>query len=711
MSLPWAAKLELNLHGMEFVHPEILWALTALAIPIAVHLLHFRRFRKVAFSQVAFLNEVKRETKAMQQIRQWLILLLRLLGMVGIILAFAQPFFPPEDELGTGEDSVSGHAIAIYVDNSFSMQALGEDGQLLQSAQNKAAVVVEQFEPTDRFQIVTNDFSGRDQIFLTQDQAMERLVEIETSPVVRPVEAVMKRMAGQLEKEPLRKRVAYLFSDLQESTHRFEPESTAADTNARWHFIPEFASTAPNIWVDSIWFEEPLQLAGRPASLRIRVRHNAKQAVEGLPMHLNIQGERVAAGTFNLIPGLATDTALRFTHGLAGLQRGRIAIEDAPIQFDDDLYFGYEVRDEIRVLHITDDPNGKSAQAIARVFQSTDNLYRLSTSATWTPQQITQEHLVLVSGVASPSSGLIQTLATFIKQGGSVCYMPDRASSNTSFFEAMGAESKGSWVAASDRVAELQTNHPFFAGVFDEQPERLNLPTISALWQRKTTAREEVLASTLLGHPFFSRLAWGQGTAYFLATSPDPSCSNLTRHALWVPLLLRMAEQAKATPILWGVIGQTLPISITASPEDLESVQLMGPISDAQGTESDPMIAQNWLPEARFIQGRTSLQIGSLALDPGHYQIDFSKKPVATIGINQDRKESDHIAFSVTSFQAQWAEWGWSHVDVLPTSAAGLTQVIDRLEKGTPLWFLFILLALIALFAESFLLRSWKRSS
>ena len=83
---------------MEFVHPEILWALSALAIPIAVHLLHFRRFRKVAFSQVAFLNEVKRETKAMQQIRHWIILLLRLLALSAIILAFAQPFFPPEGE-------------------------------------------------------------------------------------------------------------------------------------------------------------------------------------------------------------------------------------------------------------------------------------------------------------------------------------------------------------------------------------------------------------------------------------------------------------------------------------------------------------------------------------------------------------------------------------------------------------------------------------
>ena len=696
---------------MEFVHPEILWALTALAIPIAVHLLHFRRFRKVAFSQVAFLNEVKRETKAMQQIKHWLILLLRLLGMAGMILAFAQPFFPPEDEVGTGMDQTAGHAISIYVDNSFSMQALGEDGQLLQSAQNKASTVVEQFDPTDRFQVVTNDFSGRDQIFLTQEQALERLASIEATPIVRPLEVVMKRMAGQLEKEPLRKRVAYLFSDLQSSTHRFEPESTAADTNARWHFIPEFASTSPNIWVDSVWFEEPLQLAGRPASLRIRLRHNAKKAVEGLPMHLNMQGNRVAAGTFNLVPGIATDTALRFTHGLAGLQRGRIAIEDAPIQFDDALYFGYEVRDEIRVLHITDNPNGQSAQAVTRVFQSTDNLYRLNTSSSWTPQEIAQEHLILVSGVASPSSGLIQTLANFVDQGGSVCYMPDRASSNSSIYEAMGAADKGSWISISDRVAQLQTNHPFFAGVFDTQPERLNLPTVAELWQRKTAAREEILASTLLGHPFFSKLAHGQGTVYFLATSPDLTCSNLTRHALWVPILLRMAEQAKATPVVWGVIGQTNSISIASTPKDLESVALVGPLSETSLTSQAPLDAQNWLPEARFIQGRTALQIGSLGLQTGHYNVNFVNETVAILGINQDRIESDHRAFSVDSFQAQWAEWNWSHVDVLPTSAAGLTHVIERLEKGNSLWFHFIFAALIALLAESFLLRSWKRSS
>ncbi len=696
---------------MEFVHPEILWALSALAIPIAVHLLHFRRFRKVAFSQVAFLNEVKRETKAMQQIRHWIILLLRLIALSAIILAFAQPFFPPEGATADENDTIAGHAISIYVDNSFSMQAIGEDGQLLQSAKNKAAVVVEQFEATDRFQIVTNEFSGRDQIFLTQEQAMERLAEIKTSPVVRPVEAIMKRMGAQLEKEPLRKRVGYLFSDLQETTHRFSPESAAADTNAQWHFIPEFASTSPNIWIDSIWFEEPLQIAGRPASLRIRLRHNAKQPVEGIPMNLNIQGERVAAGTFNLLPGLPTDTALRFTHGLAGLHRGRIAIEDAPIQFDDDLYFGYDVRDEIRILHITDDANSETSRSIERVYQSAENLYRLNTVTTWSPRELEDEQLVLVSGVSSPSSGLIQTLATFVDQGGSVCYMPERTSSDPQFFQAFDGQSKGSWISVSDRVSTLETNHPFFTGVFDSQPERLNLPTISELWHRETSAREEVLASTLLGHAFFSRLTFGKGTVYFLGTSPDPSCSNVTRHALWVPLLLRMAEQSKATPVMWGVIGQKAPIAVAAEPEAIESVSFSGPIAPAAPIDQPISKEPNWLPEARVIQGRTFIEIGNLNLDPGHYRVRFGAKDIALFGINQNRQESDHSAFTVAEFQAQWAEWNWSHVDVVQASADALSEAIDRLEKGNPVWFLFMYIALFVLFVESFLLRSWKRSS
>ncbi|HBL38292.1 MAG TPA: hypothetical protein DDZ19_04290, partial [Flavobacteriales bacterium] len=155
---------------MEFVHPEILWGLGALAIPIVIHLLHFRRFKRVRFSQVSFLKDVQRETKATQQIKHWWILLLRLLAFAAIVLAFAQPKLISMQ--GTGTSGNTGHAVSLFVDNSLSMQGMGEEGQLFQSARNKASLVLDQYKPTDQFQVLTNDFSGRDQTFLTKDQAL-----------------------------------------------------------------------------------------------------------------------------------------------------------------------------------------------------------------------------------------------------------------------------------------------------------------------------------------------------------------------------------------------------------------------------------------------------------------------------------------------------------------------------------------------------------
>ena len=47
---------------MQFLFPVFLVALISIAIPIIIHLFHFRRFKKVYFTNVRFLKEVKEET-------------------------------------------------------------------------------------------------------------------------------------------------------------------------------------------------------------------------------------------------------------------------------------------------------------------------------------------------------------------------------------------------------------------------------------------------------------------------------------------------------------------------------------------------------------------------------------------------------------------------------------------------------------------------
>ena len=82
---------------MIFVNPVFLWGLLALLIPIAVHLFNFRRYRKVYFSNVDRLMEVKSEKRRVRQLRQWLVLLMRCLAIAALVLAFAQPTIPAAD--------------------------------------------------------------------------------------------------------------------------------------------------------------------------------------------------------------------------------------------------------------------------------------------------------------------------------------------------------------------------------------------------------------------------------------------------------------------------------------------------------------------------------------------------------------------------------------------------------------------------------------
>ena len=121
---------------MQFLFPGFLWALLALAVPVILHLFYFRRYKKIYFSNVRFLREVKEETSARNKLRNLLILLARCLALAFIVLAFAQPFIPVSSDTAQGEKAVS-----VYLDNSFSMQAFGDDLPLPDRARQRAREV------------------------------------------------------------------------------------------------------------------------------------------------------------------------------------------------------------------------------------------------------------------------------------------------------------------------------------------------------------------------------------------------------------------------------------------------------------------------------------------------------------------------------------------------------------------------------------------
>ncbi|PJF37561.1 MAG: hypothetical protein CUN55_21440, partial [Phototrophicales bacterium] len=99
---------------MTFLHPEYLWGLLTMSIPLIIHLFNFQRPRVVYFTNVAFLREVKSTATARNRLRHWLVLLMRMLFLAALSIAFARPMLSNSEENSTSAEV----KVSVYLDNS-----------------------------------------------------------------------------------------------------------------------------------------------------------------------------------------------------------------------------------------------------------------------------------------------------------------------------------------------------------------------------------------------------------------------------------------------------------------------------------------------------------------------------------------------------------------------------------------------------------------
>jgi hypothetical protein len=83
--------------------------------------------------------------------------------------------------------------VGVYVDNSFSMNALSEKGQLLELARNKAAEIGQSYPAGTRFMIFTNDLEPRHQNLLNKEQFISQVIDLKQSPAVIPLSFINNR--------------------------------------------------------------------------------------------------------------------------------------------------------------------------------------------------------------------------------------------------------------------------------------------------------------------------------------------------------------------------------------------------------------------------------------------------------------------------------------------------------------------------------------
>ena len=178
---------------MYFNHPEFLYGLPAVLIPLIIHLFNFRRYKKLWFSNIEFLKNITAQTRKQNKLKHLIVLLLRMLAVALIVLAFAGP--EPAGHRNRTAPATGG-LTAVYVDNSYSMMAEGEEGRLFEEAVSRARELVTHSPRDKRFLLLTNNVRPSQRRVLTKEETLNELDRLTISPATGTVSRVVHNAAS-----------------------------------------------------------------------------------------------------------------------------------------------------------------------------------------------------------------------------------------------------------------------------------------------------------------------------------------------------------------------------------------------------------------------------------------------------------------------------------------------------------------------------------
>lgn len=682
---------------MTFVNPLFLYGLFAVAIPVIIHLFTFRRYRKVYFSNVHFLKDIQVKSRRKSRLRQLIILMLRILVIICLVLAFAQPYMPDDKTALNFEDK---SAVCLYVDNSFSMETENVNGILLEEARRKASEIVESYKNTDEFSLLTNDFEGRHNRFVSKEDVLNWISETDFSPVFRTQSEVVDRFGRMLKDTDAGNKIIYLISDFQKNT--FNPGDFTKDTSLHLFLVPLSNPSTNNVYVDSCWFAGPVLHLNQQAELKVRLRNAGSENLERIPVKLFINGQQRAAASFNIQAEDSREITLPYTIRNTGIHSGSIEITDYPVLFDDIYYFSYMVSQRLPVLVIHDDEGeNKYLNLLYRNDSVIDhqnvNINALDYSG------LNNYRLIILNHLKEIPSGLAQSLNAYMNNGGSVALFPSEDGSINSYNSFLALFDAGGYAVMKQQevfVDYVNRQHAIFKDVFEEIPDNADLPKVEAYFPLRFAQTDfaDVLLELQNGDPLVASKTAEGGLLYISAVPLRTKFTNLPAHAVFVPLLYNMALLSSNQGLMVRWIGESEPLELRAAGSGDEDILKLKMI------ESD----FEFIPRQQNSKGISRLFFNNRPQQAGNFMILSEGESIAGLSFNYDRNESQLNTYTREEIEELLNENEIKRIILLDTEKKAVSELIHNLGKGTRLWKLFIILALAFIAGEIAVIRLWK---
>ncbi|MDP1801526.1 MAG: VWA domain-containing protein [Bacteroidota bacterium] len=683
---------------MMFVYPAFIWALAAVTIPIIIHLFNFRRYKKVYFTNVRFLKELQHQSKSKSRLREILVLIARCLAIACLVLAFCQPVLFDKNTVIT---NTGAKAVSIYIDNSFSMENVNKQGPLLEIAKNKAKEIIKAFGNGDKFQIITNDFEGKHQRFNSKEDAINVIDEVKISSATRLYSDVLKRQTEFLRSSNLADQKVYALSDAQETT--FNLNEIQNDTTVKVTIVPLKANEVNNIYIDTCWFETPLQQKGFIQKLHANIVNYGNTNLEIGSAKLFLNKQQIAISSFSVEANSKKEIQFTFECKKEGVNYGSIKIEDFPITFDDELFFAFNSKVNVSVCLISGKDQTQD-NSIATLFK-TDSLFKLNS---FSEQAIDfgafkTSDVVILNQLAELSSGLMAELLKFTNTGGSVVFIPSQNANIPSYNQGLNMLQMPNLVALDSsklKVDKIELASKFYAGVFEKVSDRLNLPVVTNHF--KVTRTNNMDFETILmlqnSDALFGLSRKDNALVYLFTVPLNEKCTNFPKHALFVPTFYQICFNSL----------KSVPLSYQASSNVVINIK-----NDMASADQPPHIKQvggllDVIPESRALNNGMALYTQRQINLPGFFEVQRNNTLLLPLAFNYSRKESNLKCRDIEQLKKIIDDKAFKNIQLIEDTSEDITSQIQQGAEGKKLWKIFIILTLLFIGIEIALLRFLK---
>lgn len=585
---------------MQFKHPEILYFIFLLVIPILVHLFQLRRFKKEYFTNVRFLTALSIQTRKSSKIKKLLLLATRLLILTCLILAFAQPFFVAK------ENKNSTNEMYIVLDNSFSMQAKGQKGELLKRA------VQELLENTPE-NVTFSLFTNSENYWNTNIKEIRNsLQNLKYSAIPFQLDNIMAKVKSH--KSVFKKDIVII----TDAVGLKKKELRHFDSSDSPYFIIPKAEQKNNVSIDSVFIHETLDDFYEISVLLSRYGDDSKP----IPIALYNQNKLIAK---TIVTFETKKKSINFTIPKQAFH-GYVSIIDSGLAYDNTLYFSISKIKKINVIGISET---EKSNFLSRIYTSDEFNFNNFAIGSLDYDSLEKQDAIVLNELDEIPKALQTTLKSFVQKGGNLIVIPSPKTSipnMNQFLMNFGNVQFKSIENKEKLITKINFNHPLYNAVFENKisnfqyPKTKNSFTVSSSSPAALWYEDQSRFLTSIRNPISS--------VYIFSAPINTANSNFQQSPLIVPTFYKMALNNQKTGINALIIGNNNPylVDVTLSKDEILNIK-----NDNE----------TFIPIQQILNNKVQLTFNDYPEQAGNYGIYNKKEWIENISFNYNRTESN----------------------------------------------------------------------